>query len=91
MAVGNGGFSGAIFYFAMAEPLMRGYAVVSTDTGHEGGLADASFAVGHPEKLVDFAWRAVHETTLKSKAIVAAQYSKPRAPVVLGRLLDRGS
>jgi feruloyl esterase len=56
---------------------MRGYAVASTDTGHEGGPADASFAVGHPERLVDFAWRAVHETTVKSKAIVAAQYSKP--------------
>ena len=68
VAVGNGGFSGAIFYFAMAEPLMRGYAVVGTDTGHEGDQADASFAVGHPEKLVDFASRAMHETTVKSKA-----------------------
>ena len=61
----------------MAEPLRRGYAVAGTDTGHEGGQADASFAVGHPEKLVDFAWRAVHETTVKSKAIVTALYSKP--------------
>ena len=77
VAVGNGGFSGLIFYFDMAEPLRRGYAVAGSDTGHEGDLADASFAVGHPEKLVDFAWRAVHETTVKSKAIVTALYSKP--------------
>jgi feruloyl esterase len=77
VVVGNGGFSGAIFHFAMVEPLTRGYAVAGSDTGHEGGMADASFAVGHPEKLVDFAWRAVHETTVKAKAIVAAQYSKP--------------
>ena len=79
VAVGNGGFGGMIFYFDMAEPLRRGYAVAGTDTGHEGGPADASFAVGHPEKLVDFAWRAVHETTVKSKAIVTAHYSGPRA------------
>jgi hypothetical protein len=52
--------------------------VAGTDTGHEGALADASFAVGHPEKLVDFAWRAVPETTVKSKAIVTALYSQPR-------------
>jgi feruloyl esterase len=77
VAVGNGGFSGTIFHFDMAEPLRRGYAVAGSDTGHEGGLADASFAVGHPEKLVDFAWRAVHETTVKSKAMVTALYSKP--------------
>ena len=82
VAVGNGGFGGIIFYFAMAEPLRRGYAVAGTDTGHEGGQADASFAVGHPEKLVDFAWRAVHEMTVKSKAMVTAHYSRPRvAPI----------
>ena len=74
VGVGNGGFSGAIFHFAMAEPLTRGYAVASTDTGHEGGPAEASFAVGHPEKLIDFGWRAVHEMTVKAKAIVAAHY-----------------
>ena len=77
VAVGNGGFAGAIFHFAMVEPLLRGYAVAATDTGHEGGAADASFAVGHPEKLVDFGWRAVHEMTVKSKAIVAAHYAAP--------------
>ena len=75
VAVGNGGFAGMIFYFAMAEPLRRGYAVAGTDTGHEGGPADASFGVGHPEKLVDYAWRAVHEMTVKSKGLVTTHYS----------------
>jgi feruloyl esterase len=77
VGVGNGGFAGMIFYFAMAEPLRRGYAVAGSDTGHEGGQADASFAVGHPEKLVDYAWRAVHEMAVKSKAVVTAHYSAP--------------
>jgi feruloyl esterase len=72
MAVGNGAFSGAVSYSALSANLARGYAVSSTDTGHEGG--SASFALGHPEKLIDFGWRAVHEMTVTSKKIVAAYY-----------------
>ena len=72
MAVGNGAFSGAIGYSAMAANLARGYAVSSTDTGHEGG--SAGFALGHPEKLIDFGWRAVHEMTGTSKKIATAYY-----------------
>ena len=72
LMVGNGGWSGSISYSAMGDPLARGYAVASTDTGHEG--ARGTFAFGHPEKLVDFAWRAVHETTLEGKALTAAYY-----------------
>ena len=71
-AVGNGGFSGAIAYPAMARALARGYAAASTDTGHAGN--SASFALGHPEKLIDFGWRAVHEMTVASKKVVAAHY-----------------
>jgi feruloyl esterase len=83
--VGNGGFAGLIFHFAMADPLRRGYAVAGTDTGHEGGQADASFGVGHPEKLVDYAWRAVHEAAVKSKDIVKAHYSEvPRRSYWVG-------
>lgn len=72
MMVGNGGWSGATPLPAMMEPLRRGYAVAGTDTGHEG--ARGTFGFGHPEKLVDFAWRAVHETTVKGKALAAAYY-----------------
>ena len=71
-AVGNGGWSGAISYPAMARALAHGYATASTDTGHSG--ASGSFALGHPEKLIDFGYRSVHEMTLKAKAIVAAFY-----------------
>jgi feruloyl esterase len=71
-AVGNGAFSGAIAYPAMRAALGRGYATSSTDTGHVGG--SASFAIGHPEKVVDFGWRAVHEMTVAAKKIIAAYY-----------------
>jgi feruloyl esterase len=71
-AVGNGGWAGNVSYPAMATALAAGYATVSTDTGHVGG--NAGFMVGHPEKLVDFEERAVHEMTVTAKAIAAAYY-----------------
>ena len=73
-AVGNGAFNGAIAYRAMAAALASGYAAASTDTGHTG--EGASFALGHPEKVVDFGWRAVHEMTVTSKRIIAAHYQR---------------
>jgi feruloyl esterase len=77
LAVGNGAFSGSIGLAAMVSPLARGYATSSTDTGHPGNTG--SFAFGHPDKLTDFGWRAVHEMTVTSKALVAAYYeSSPR-------------
>jgi feruloyl esterase len=71
-AVGNGGWAGVISYSAMAEAVRAGYASASTDTGHVGGRG--TFALGHPEKLVDFAWRSQHEMTVKAKAVVQSFY-----------------
>src|SRR5690242_888170 len=73
--VGNGGWNGFIQYAALAAALRKGYATASTDTGHVGDTA--SFVPGHPEKLIDFGYRAVHETTLRGKTVVAALYSAP--------------
>ena len=70
--VGNGAWAGSIQYGALAEALRRGYAAASTDAGHTG--ADASFAMGHPEKLKDFGYRAVHETAVQGKATIANFY-----------------
>jgi feruloyl esterase len=74
MAVGNGGWAGTLAYPSMGAALSRGYAVASTNTGHEGTNGDASFALNHPEKVVDFGYRAVHEMALKAKAVAAAFY-----------------
>jgi feruloyl esterase len=74
MAIGNGGWAGTISYGTMLDPLARGYATASTDTGHDTTTPGGSFALGHPDKLIDFGFRAVHETTLKAKAIIAAYY-----------------
>src|SRR5262245_51309443 len=70
--IGNGGFGGYIGYEELAGALSRSYATASTDTGHTG--RDAIWALGHPEKIVDFGHRAIHEMTEKAKAIVSAFY-----------------
>ena len=74
VAVGNGVWAGQLSYSAMADPLKRGYAVATTDTGHAGSGMDAHWAIGHPEKLVDFGYRAVHEMVVTGKAAVDAFY-----------------
>ncbi|MBL8220435.1 MAG: tannase/feruloyl esterase family alpha/beta hydrolase, partial [Bryobacterales bacterium] len=73
---GGGGFVGSVNTNGMANAVREGYASASTDTGHTGG--SGSFALGHPEKVTDFAYRAVHETAVKAKALIAAYYG--RAP-----------
>ena len=72
LAIGNGGWAGGINTLSLAFGLREHYATVSTDRGHNG--SSASFALGHPEKLTDFAYRAVHEMTLQTKAIIAVYY-----------------
>ena len=72
--VGNGGWAGIISFPQMGAALRDGYATASTDTGHEGG--NGMFALGHPEKIVDFGWRAVHETVVKSKDLIKAYYGQ---------------
>jgi feruloyl esterase len=72
---GNGGFAGSV-----APPtgsVQLGYAGAATDDGHTGSGFDASWALGHPEKVVDFGYRALKETTDIAKALIAAYYDKP--------------
>ena len=66
--VGNGGYQGSISYAAMANALRRNYATASTDTGHSGD--DVIFGQGHPEKVIDYGWRAIHIMTDTAKLIV---------------------
>src|SRR5688572_27864444 len=73
-AVGNGGWNGNIDTNALAAGVRRGYATASTDTGHTGGGGPW---MQNQEKLVDYGYRAVHEMTVKGKALVAAFYDAP--------------
>ncbi len=73
---GNGGFAGAIDYPGLGYAVKRGYASAGTDTGHSGSAIDATWALGHPQKVVDFGNRAIHLMTLNAIAIVGAFYGE---------------
>jgi len=87
-SVGNGGFAGSIRYDSMVRPLIGGSAVASTDDGHSGpavGPNSASWALGHPQKIVDYGYRAVHLTAEDAKRITAAFYgSLPKHSYFVG-------
>jgi len=70
---GNGGLGGGagVNANALANGVRRGYATAGNNTGHDG---DSSYALDHPEKIKDFGYRAAHEMTVASKAIVKAFY-----------------
>ena len=69
-AVGNGGWAGTIPYTALAAAVTGGYAAAATDTGHS--TPGASFAIGHPERVIDYAHRSLHEMAVAAKAVVNA-------------------
>jgi len=75
LGVGNGGYAGSVSRGALAEAVRGGYASASTDTGHKAkGGVDASWALNHPEKVIDFGHRAIHLMTVRAKEIVTAYY-----------------
>ena len=75
---GNGGWAGLIQRKVLEKPLSLGYAVSATDDGHRAlnAIPDASWAVGHPQKLIDFGYRSEHKTAEISKDIAKAFYGR---------------
>lgn len=77
LGVGNGALTGAIWHTSMVRPLQGGYAVANSDLGHP--ISTANWALGHPEKVNDYAYRGDHVTAQASKALVDAFYGhRPR-------------
>jgi feruloyl esterase len=74
--VGGGGTRGGMSYGAMADALSQGYATASTDGGNLSNGLDGHFALGHPEKIVDWASRAIHVMTVAAKSLSAAFYGE---------------
>lgn len=89
---GSGGWAGMITPLVLFGPLAQGYAVAATDDGHhaEGIMPDASWAIGHPEKLIDFGYRSLHQTAMFSKAIVEGYYGKPATRAYFSGCSDGG-
>lgn len=91
---GGGGMDGVIneaigptpFAGATAKPaLNRGYAVVSTDSGHQGrNSSDAGFAVDQQARL-DYAYAAIGPATREARALIAAHYgAAPKTSYFMG-------
>lgn len=80
--VGSGSSAGSIAHAAMLVALRDGYAAMATDNGHitdttrPNGAAEQTWALGHPEKMVDFAHRALHVSTVAGKAVTQSFYAK---------------
>jgi hypothetical protein len=87
---GNGGFAGSIGYQQFASYLKRGFAVAGSDAGHQAEGTDASWAYGHPEKVKDFGWRAVHLTAERAKQILKAYYGKSEEKAYFDACSDGG-
>ena len=79
---GGGGLNGSVGapYAVQAAGgvpgLARGFAVVSTDTGHEGAVFDPSF-MKDQEAALNFAYIAVGKVTALAKQIIAQYYGQP--------------
>lgn len=78
---GGGGLNGSVqpplgAGAAGATPgLARNFAVVTTDTGHQGSVFDGSF-FGDQEAALNFLWLANGKVTVVAKALVAAYYKR---------------
>src|SRR5438477_2560869 len=64
---GVGGFAGT--FGPLTTGLDKGYASATTDTGHQGSVIDASWALNNPAKRIDFAYRGTHVTAVATKAL----------------------
>jgi feruloyl esterase len=79
LAAGNFGWGGTLMLPIMQGGLSQGYAVASTDTGHDSSTPQGEggrFALGQPEKLIDYAYRADHLMTVHSKTVIKAFYGR---------------
>lgn len=85
LGVGNGGYAGFINYGALAHGLNRNYVTASTDTGHTGGPMEASWMLGHPERIENYGGRAQHLTAVTAKQLAQRFYGKsPRYAYFIG-------
>jgi feruloyl esterase len=77
MQIGSGGWGGIILDRQFVKPIARGYAVAATDDGHSAnGDETGKFTLGHPQKLIDFGYRAVHLTSSDSRIVLDAFYGR---------------
>lgn len=72
LTIGNGGFAGGINWLDMGASVRYGFAVVSTDTGHNSTSGGGTWALGDPETRKDFGYRSIHGSTVLGKDLTEA-------------------
>jgi len=72
--VGNGAYMSRIYWPELANRIREGDVGVATDTGHKGG--SLTFAVGHPQRIIDWGERAVHATVVIAKLISRGYFGR---------------
>ena len=83
--IGNGGFAGLIDHSQLGVAVSHGYVATATDAGHTGSPIDSAWALGHPEKVIDFGHRGIHEMTTVAKGVTAKLYgSGPKRSYFFG-------
>jgi hypothetical protein len=94
LQLGSGGWGGSIPISGLIEPIAQGYAVAATDDGHQNQDALSSvtptWAPGHPEKVIDFGYRALHETATLSKTALLGYFNKPASRAYFKGCSDGG-
>ena len=83
---GAGGSLGTILFRSLMRGLVRNYAVVATDNGHTSeDTSDVAWALDHPERIVDFGYRAEHVVTQAAKELTEHFYGRaPRHSYFVG-------
>lgn len=80
LGLGNGGYGGSLNYGALAQGLVRGYAVAHTDMGTAPSTStDGSPLLDRPEKWLDWGYRSTHLMTLFAKHVTSKYYAIPPA------------
>jgi len=89
--VGSGYFAGSISQPALGKRMIDGYVAVATDTGHQTrDLIETAWAVGHPQKMIDFGYRGIHEALVNAKRIASAFYGHPPSKAYFGSCSNGG-
>src|SRR5438093_3652448 len=81
---GNGGFAGEVpdsppRSAIRAAALRQGFATATTNTGHDATEEPLASFTLDPQKVADYAFRAVHLTALTAKGIATRYYDRPVA------------
>lgn len=72
LGTGNGGFAGFLRYDGLAHGVQRGFATLSTDTGHR--QEQRHWAIGYPRRLENYGHRGQHLALVNARQIVTAFY-----------------